>query len=202
MERHLRQVLGCKTAGIQVFAEPIQPRGTENKILAAFVTLDSVSEEHDSKVKQVSNGVNDQQSEVLPLFMIPTVYIPLQNIPRSITGKIDRRQLRKIGSSLTAKDIAMLSRLDGERRAPESDVERLMQKLWAEVLQIDADSISIDDSFIRMGGDSIRAIQLVGVARQNGLSLTIRDVFQSPILHELAALCTEESPDSVVDKLD
>ncbi|KFY15664.1 hypothetical protein V492_01861 [Pseudogymnoascus sp. VKM F-4246] len=187
VEHHLRQVLGNKATGIQVFAEPIQPCGSQNKILAAFVTLDRAGENHDSKVKQLSNGVNDHLSEVLPLYMIPTVYIPLENIPRSITGKIDRRQLRDIGSSLTAKDIAMLSRLDGERRAPESDMERLIQRLWAEVLEIDLDSISIDDSFIRMGGDSIGAIRLVGVARQNGLSMTIRDVFQNPILCDLAA---------------
>ncbi|OBT64153.1 Nonribosomal Peptide Synthase (NRPS) [Pseudogymnoascus sp. 23342-1-I1] len=200
VEHHLQQALSSKAAGIQVFAEPIQPRGTENKILAAFITLDSSGEEHDSKVKQVTIGVNDHLSEVLPLFMIPTVYIPLQNIPRSITGKIDRRQLREIGSSLTAKDIAMLSRLDGERRAPESDMERLIQRLWAEVLQIDLDSISADDSFIRMGGDSIGAIRLVGVARQNALSLTIRDVFQNPILRDLATVCAQGSTGSVVGK--
>ncbi|KFY86252.1 hypothetical protein V500_07755 [Pseudogymnoascus sp. VKM F-4518 (FW-2643)] len=200
VEHHLRQALGSKAADIQVFAEPIQPRGTENKILAAFITLDGAGEEHDSKVKQVSIGVNEHLSEVLPLFMIPTVYIPLQNIPRSITGKIDRRQLREVGSSLTAKDIAMLSRLDGERRAPESDMERLIQRLWAEVLQTDLDSISIDDSFIRMGGDSIGAIRLVGVARQNGLSLTIRDVFQNPILRDLATVSAQGSTGSVVDK--
>ena len=200
VEHHLRQALGSKAADIQVFAEPIQPRGTENKILAAFITLDGAGEEHDSKVKQISIGVNDHLSEVLPLFMIPTVYIPLQNIPRSITGKIDRRQLREVGSSLTAKDIAMLSRLDGERRAPESDMEWLIQRLWAEVLQIDLDSISVDDSFIRMGGDSIGAIRLVGVARQNGLSLTIRDVFQNPILRDLATVSAQGSTSSVVDK--
>lgn len=200
VEHHLRQALSTKAADIQVFAEPIQPRGTENKILAAFVTLDGAGEEHNTKVKQVSIGVNDHLSELLPLFMIPTVYIPLQNIPRSITGKIDRRQLREVGSSLTAKDIAMLSRLGGERRAPESDMERLIQRLWAEVLQIDLDSISIDDSFIRMGGDSIGAIRLVGVARKNGLSLTIRDVFQNPILHDLATACVQESAVSAIDK--
>ncbi|KAL5353196.1 hypothetical protein ACLOAV_001229 [Pseudogymnoascus australis] len=200
VEHHLRQALSSKAAGIQVFAEPIQPRGTENKILAAFITLNAAGEEHDSKVKQVSIGVNDHLSEVLPLFMIPTVYIPLQSIPRSITGKIDRRQLREVGSSLTAKDIAMLSRLDGERRAPESDMEQLIQRLWAEVLQIDVGSISADDSFIRMGGDSIGAIRLVGVARQNALSLTIRDVFQNPILRDMATVCAQGSTDSVVDR--
>ncbi|KFY79792.1 hypothetical protein V499_01225 [Pseudogymnoascus sp. VKM F-103] len=200
VEHHLRQVLASKAADIQVFAEPIQPRGTENKMLAAFVSVDGAGEEHDSKVKRVSIGVNDHLSEVLPLFMIPTVYIPLQNIPRSITGKIDRRQLREIGSSLTAKDISMLCRLEGERHAPETDMERLIQRLWAEVLQIELDSISIDDSFIRMGGDSIGAIRLVSVARQNGISLTIRDVFQNPILRDLATVCAQVSAGSAIDK--
>lgn len=198
VEHHLRQVLSKKASGIQVSAESIQPGGSGSKILAAFITLEDAGEEHDSKVKQVTNGVDSHLSEVLPLYMIPTVYVPLQSIPRTITGKLDRQKLRDIGSSFTANDIAVMGRLDGERRPPRSDVELLMQRLWSEVLEVELDSISIDDSFIRMGGDSIGMIRLVTAARQNGLSITIRDIFQNPILHELATLCNPVSAGSVM----
>ncbi|KFX97278.1 hypothetical protein V490_02860 [Pseudogymnoascus sp. VKM F-3557] len=198
VEHHLRQVLSKKASGIQVSAESIQPGGSGSKILAAFITLEDAGEEYDSKVKQITTGVDGHLSEVLPLYMIPTVYVPLQSIPRTITGKLDRQKLRDIGSSFTANDIAVMGRLDGERRPPRSDVELLMQRLWSEVLEVELDSISIDDSFIRMGGDSIGMIRLVTVARQNGLSITIRDIFQNPILHELAALCNPVSAGSVI----
>jgi aryl carrier-like protein len=181
--------MGENGCNVQVVAETIQPRGTENKILAAFIALNATGEEHDAKFKQATVGLCDRLVKVLPSFMIPTVYIPLQSMPRTITGKIDRRQLQAHGSSLTSKDLATLSRIDGERQAPQSDMERLIQGLWAEVLKIDPDSISTEDSFMRLGGDSIGAMRLVGMARHKGLSLEIRDIFRNPILRDLAAVC-------------
>ncbi len=46
-----------------------------------------------------------------------------------------------------------------------------MQQLWAKVLRIEPESIGLDDSFFRLGGDSIGAMKLVGKARQAGLQL-------------------------------
>ena len=46
-----------------------------------------------------------------------------------------------------------------------------MQRLWAQVLGIAADSIGLDDSFFRLGGDSIAAMKLVGEARRQGMQL-------------------------------
>jgi aryl carrier-like protein len=177
-------------SNVQVIAEAIQPRGTESAILAGFITLKDADEDHDAKVKQAMAGVNDKLAETLPPFMIPTIYMPLQVIPRMATGKIDRSKLHALGSSLTAEGLASLSISNGERRAPRSDVEGLLQGLWADVLKLELDSISREDSFFRLGGDSIGAMQLVGMARQKGVSLTVRDIFQNPILGNLAAVCT------------
>lgn len=187
VEHYLEKAMGNSA---QVVAETIQPHGAESPILAAFVAIVGAGEDYNVKIKQATAGVSSRLAEVLPPFMVPTVYIPLQGIPRMTTGKLDRRQLRAIGSKLTSKDIARLSRVDGERRAPQSHVEQLIQGLWAEVLKIDTESISIDDSFFRMGGDSIGAMRLVGIARQRGLSLTIRDIFRNPVLRDLAAVYT------------
>jgi acyl-CoA synthetase (AMP-forming)/AMP-acid ligase II/aryl carrier-like protein len=187
VERCLRQVMG---SNFQVVAEAIRPRSTEIEILATFITLEDAGEEHDAKVKHAIVGINDKLAEALPPFMIPTLYIPLQRLPKMATGKIDRTKLRALGSSLTAKDLADLSRSNGEERAPKSNVEGLLQGLWADVLKLEPDSISREDSFFRLGGDSIGAMQLVGMTRQKGLSLTVRDIFQNPILGDLAAVCT------------
>lgn len=82
----------------------------------------------------------------------------------------------------------MLGRADGERRPPETDAERTMQQLWIEILKVDPETVSADDSFFRIGGDSIGAMRLVSLARQRGVSLQVRDIFKNPILRDLAAL--------------
>ena len=176
-------------AGAQVVAEVIQPQGAAGQnLLAAFVALDDADKDYEAAVKKLTAGLNDRLARTLPPFMVPSLYVPLKAIPRVSSGKVDRRQLRAIGNSLTAKDVAMLGRADGERRPPETDAERTMQQLWIEILKVDPETVSADDSFFRIGGDSIGAMRLVSLARQRGVSLQVRDIFKNPILRDLAAL--------------
>ncbi|PZD23981.1 EntF, Non-ribosomal peptide synthetase modules protein, partial [Pyrenophora tritici-repentis] len=67
-------------------------------------------------------------------------------------------------------------------------------KLWARVLDIDADSIGLDDSFFRLGGDSIAAMRLVAEARQEAIHLTVAGVFQHPKLVDLVAWTEAKVP--------
>lgn len=156
----MRQTMGMANA--QVVAETIQPRRSGSMILVAFVALDGTGaavthDDYEQAVRQATAGVTDQLAASLPAYMVPMAYIPVPTVPMTATGKVDRRQLRALGSSLTADDIAALSRSGGGRRTPESDTERLMQALWAEVLKTDADVIGTDDSFFRIGGDFHRS---------------------------------------------
>ncbi|PHH76729.1 hypothetical protein CDD80_1284 [Ophiocordyceps camponoti-rufipedis] len=193
IEYHVLQVIKAvePTASLQIIVEAIQPKGADAKMLVAFVAIDGVKDvtpdEYDDMVRQVTTGVNDRLAETLPVFMLPTAYIPLQTVPMGPTGKADRRQLRAIGTALSAREISRLSRVEGDRRPPRNDAERTMQALWAEVLKVDPASIGIDDSFFRIGGDSIGAMRLVGLARQQGLGVSVRDIFQNPVLRDLAA---------------
>ncbi|RDA85881.1 hypothetical protein CP532_2707 [Ophiocordyceps camponoti-leonardi (nom. inval.)] len=194
VEHHVQRAIKAAepAASFQIIAETIQPKGVDSKMLVAFVALDGARDmtpdEYDDLVRQATTGLNDRLAETLPVFMLPTAYIPLQTLPMMATGKADRRQLRAIGSALSARDIARLSRVEGDRRPPRTEAERTVQALWAEVLKVDPDSIGIDDSFFRIGGDSIGAMRLVGLARQQGLGLSVRDIFQNPVLRDLAAL--------------
>ncbi|OAQ84905.1 HC-toxin synthetase [Purpureocillium lilacinum] len=191
VEYGVKNALDLSTVGIagaQVVAEVIQPQGAGQKLLAAFVALDDADKDYEAAVKKLTAGLNDRLARTLPPFMVPSLYVPLKAIPRVSSGKVDRRQLRAIGNSLTAKDVAMLGRADGERRPPETDAERTMQQLWIEILKVDPETVSADDSFFRIGGDSIGAMRLVSLARQRGVSLQVRDIFKNPILRDLAAL--------------
>ena len=73
-----------------------------------------------------------------------------------------------------------------ERRPPVTAIEHRLQELVATVLKVEADSIDLEDSFLDIGGDSMIAMQLVGAAREQGLSLTVADIFRYPPLSNLA----------------
>jgi aryl carrier-like protein len=67
-------------------------------------------------------------------------------------------------------------------------VEKCLATLWAEVLAVHVDMIGLDDSFFRLGGDSIAAMKLVAAVRAQGFSLTVAGVFSQPLLCDQARL--------------
>lgn len=118
----------------------------------------------------------------LPLYMIPTVYIPLQHLPLTSSGKTDRRRLHQLGAQLTVEQLIACSVSERTKRLPSTEVERRTQQLWAGVLSLEPSSIGLDDSFFRLGGDSIKAMRLVAAARDEGVILSVAGIFQTPTL--------------------
>ncbi len=75
--------------------------------------------------------------------------------------------------------------LDTPYAAPRTEAERRLAAIWEELLGIDG--IGVDDSFLALGGDSVISIQMLARARQAGLHLTPRQVFELQTVAELAA---------------
>ncbi|MGB3485738.1 MAG: amino acid adenylation domain-containing protein [Mycobacterium sp.] len=73
---------------------------------------------------------------------------------------------------------------------PRTDTERALAELLGELLDIDHD-ISRHDDFFTLGGDSIRAVQMASRARETGMTLTARMVFEHPVLADLATAVDE-----------
>ncbi|MFI6007000.1 amino acid adenylation domain-containing protein, partial [Streptomyces sp. NPDC051366] len=114
----------------------------------------------------------------LPEYMVPTAVVVLDHLPLTSNGKLDRK-------ALPAADFTAST----HGRAPRTPRETLLCNLFAEVLRLP--HVSIDDSFFDLGGDSIIAIQLVSRAREAGLVITPRDVFQYRTSAELAEVANE-----------
>ncbi|XP_014550376.1 hypothetical protein COCVIDRAFT_31863 [Bipolaris victoriae FI3] len=210
VEHHLREFM-AETQ--QLAVEVITPGGEkENAALAAFLQLDDKSEEDDGAqdapvasepgepemlVRVVfPREVEEQMLKRLPGHMVPSVYLAVGQLPMTVSGKTDRKRLREIGASFSAQQLAELrTASEGAKRAPTTEAERTMQQLWAGVLGVAADSIGLDDSFFRLGGDSIAAMKLVGEARRHGVQLTVADLFRHPTLAQIS-LAGLASPDS------
>ena len=123
----------------------------------------------------------------LPLYMIPTIFIPCRYLPYVTSAKLDRKQIRERTASLTPAEMAAYALVEASKRPPETAVEKQLQRLWANVLSLPVDSIGRDDSFLQIGGDSFTAIQLVLQARQYGIELAVASIFEDARLCSLAA---------------
>ena len=67
---------------------------------------------------RLTAGAMDQMTRFLPLYMVPTVFLLVDQIPRTVTGKTDRRRLREIGSRWTLEQLAELQPSRGDRHVP------------------------------------------------------------------------------------
>ncbi|MFP2934544.1 AMP-binding protein, partial [Pyxidicoccus sp. 3LG] len=120
----------------------------------------------------------------LPEYMVPSAFVALEALPLSPNGKLDRK-------ALPAPD-ADGSGTSREYVAPRDAREQALADIWAQVLG--RPRVGIHDSFFELGGDSIISLQVIAKARQAGMRLTPRHVFQHRTVAELARVAAEEQP--------
>ncbi|VVE25297.1 non-ribosomal peptide synthetase [Pandoraea anhela] len=112
-------------------------------------------------------------SQRLPDYLVPSLILVLDTLPKLPNGKRDRAAL----------PAPVWGSAGGQ--APQSAAEVALAALWQELLRLP--SVSRDDNFFALGGDSIVALQMVGRARQAGWQVGAQDVFRHQTLARLAA---------------
>lgn len=167
---------------VHVVAEVVKPKDSDKRVLIAFLCVKQASADLD----KILDGLADRLALKLPAYMIPLAYILLRNIPMNASGKTDRRALRTMAEQLTRAELMAHGQAQAERVAPRTPAETHLQELWSTVLGTPQETIGSNDSFLRIGGDSIGAMKLAALARERGLSLTVADVFRHPCLGDLA----------------
>lgn len=196
VEHHVRQCLAGGTSPL-VVAEVVTPRGSNHPMLVTYIAIGEAANESQDQMRAAlerwTQGVEYRLAERVPRYMVPSAYLAVDMIPMTATGKTDRRRLREMGGALTLEQLAELQPSRGTLRAPKTAMERQLHGLWASVLSLPPSSIGADDNFLRIGGDSIAAVHLVAAAREEGLSLTVADVFNTPHLSQMAHVVKAES---------
>jgi len=125
-----------------------------------------------------NNSITKEQlyqylKKYLPNYMLPSTLIFMDSWPLTPNGKIDRNHLPKPES-----------RYKGDNyETPRTANELKLVEIWSAVLK--KEGIGIHDNFFHLGGDSIQSIQVVAKARQSGLALKARDLFNNPTIAEL-----------------
>ncbi|TDB47516.1 non-ribosomal peptide synthetase [Photorhabdus luminescens] len=132
------------------------------------------------------NSLREHLSGLLPDYMVPAAFVRLDTFPLTPNGKLDRRALPAPGEEAFARQIYA---------APQGETETVLADIWRELLGIE--QISRYDSFFALGGHSLLAVRMVERLRNLGLTLAVRDLFQSPILSELAQTLRLNQAESV-----
>lgn len=203
--------LRAKLPSIEVAAEIIVVSGNQHPVLAAFIGTSKKYRQIDTPSRVCSSmpdsinvllaDVESYLAQTLPHYMIPSVVIPLTEMPRNSSGKINRKELRQSGSHLTVQQLAVFSARNRSKRAPSTEAEKNIQSLWAEVLGIEPSDIMSDDHFLRLGGDSIMAMRLVALCRRKQLSLTVAAIFQNPLLCDMAVAAVPLTDGAVTENV-
>ncbi|MGH3846208.1 MAG: amino acid adenylation domain-containing protein, partial [Pseudonocardiaceae bacterium] len=128
--------------------------------------------------------------QALPDYMVPALFVMLDELPLSPTGKVDRK-------ALPAPD--QLVEPAAEYVAPRTETERILAHVWAQALGVDR--VGVEDNFFELGGDSILSIQVVSRARAAGVRVTTKDIFFAQTVAAVAAgvgVDAVSEPDDVV----
>jgi non-ribosomal peptide synthase protein (TIGR01720 family) len=137
-------------------------------------------------------ALRDHLKLKLPEYMVPAAFVFLEKLPLTGNGKVDRK-------ALPAPE-QQRPELSGRYVAPRNAVEQALADIWSKVLRVE--HVGIHDNFFDLGGDSILSIQIISLARRNGLMLTPKLLFANQTIAELsvvaqttgAALRTEDEP--------
>ncbi|HZN09359.1 MAG TPA: amino acid adenylation domain-containing protein [Pyrinomonadaceae bacterium] len=132
----------------------------DNDQLAAYVVL------HSDPDPNIRSFLRTQ----LPEYMIPHAIVPVDRLPRNISGKLDRAALPPIASAA-----------EETTDAPQTPMSVEIVRIWANLLKLDPAHIGIHQSFFKLGGHSLLAIQLLfQIKRTFDVEIPFVDLFQDP----------------------
>ncbi|GIZ46976.1 hypothetical protein CKM354_001007800 [Cercospora kikuchii] len=222
IDSHLRKHAGSDWHAV---AELIHPkRQSEDSFLAAFmvragrVTTDPQSSTRDQPLPplpKIARRLHKTLATALPSYMAPKVYIPVRDLVLNTSGKTDRKRLRFMAEAMTADQILRYNALTLARRntsmstralensvemdadkTPPNAAEIKLQQLWSSVLSLPQSSIFSDSEWLSLGGDSLKAMKLASAARDQGLALTVADIFRAPNFKQLSQLAMSRSTEN------
>jgi len=142
--------------------------------LVAFYTLRSPIPENDLRTAL---------SRELPNYMVPASLVKLDEFPRLPNGKIDLKALPKNPAKTIASERVFVE--------PTTETQKILATIWEKVLK--RGPVSTNDNYFAIGGDSIRSIRIISLARRRGLTLKAHHIFTYQTVGELSAVLDRET---------
>ena len=171
----LNRFTGIKQAAV-ILREDTQDKA----YLAAYISVEHV----DDITDEFKTAIKQYLQKQLPGYMVPSVYDLLDVLPLTPNGKIDRLALEKKESLLN----------DVQFKPAVTDTQVMLTAIYAKLLKLDVERISISANFFELGGHSLLAVRLIAeIWESSKVELQIHHVFEFDSLANLAALIDQES---------
>lgn len=151
--------------GISQAVVVVRKNSEGRQLICAFYTGEEV------ETKEIRNHIGKK----LPKYMLPHICTHLNEMPLTSSGKVDRKALPEV-------DLENITN-DAEYVAPENKQQKLLCGLMEQIL--DVSPVGIADDFFDLGGDSLKAIELVSKAHNEGIYFNLQNVFDYPTVKEL-----------------
>ncbi|KAI9239023.1 MAG: hypothetical protein BYD32DRAFT_460189 [Podila humilis] len=142
----------------------------DGKRLVAYVAADP--DQH------LTDKLHEYLALSLPEYMIPAAFVQLDELPLTIRGKVDR-------SALPIYDFASVAQSQEDYSPPQGDMEMMLAALWSELLKVER--VGRSSNFFMLGGHSLIAIRMIERLRRLGYTMSVRTLFETPVLHTLAS---------------
>ncbi len=183
------ECLGRADSQVQIRGFRIELGEIETRLLAAegvkeAVVIDRQSDTGDhylcaylvSHGEITVSGLRETLSANLPEYMMPQYFVPLDSIPLTPNGKVDRKHLPS-PEVKSERDFV----------PPRDELDKKFARIWSGVLGIEEDRTGIDDNFFELGGNSLKAtILITKIHKAFNTKVTLGEIFETPTIRGLA----------------
>ncbi|MCP3962380.1 MAG: amino acid adenylation domain-containing protein [bacterium] len=152
----------------------------DKRLVAYVVTADG---QGDGDGLETDEELRAYLVQRFPDYMIPAAFVPLDRLPLTANGKLDRRALPVPDYARRAEDAWV---------APRTPLEETLSGVWREVLSVERAGAS--DDFFELGGHSLLATQVISrMRRDHGIEVSLAQLFETPILGDLALVLSSDA---------
>ena len=122
--------------------------------------------------------------EQLPEYMVPAVFVFMNQFPHTPNGKVDRKALPQPDQNRPELNKSFI--------APRDSVEQQLAKVWEKVLGVQP--IGVADNFFDLGGHSLLAVRLFSqIEKAFNKKLPLATLFRAPTIEEIANVLREKT---------
>ena len=186
-----RKDFQVKIRGYRIELEEIEATLNKHPQITTSVVLDHKHEASGDKyligyiianAELVKEELNSWLGNKLPLYMIPSNFVVVDEIPLTNSGKVDRNKLSHIDGISVKTTVAYLS--------PQNDLEKKLVHIWQGILN--NSKIGVLEDFFTLGGHSLSATHLSNVINKEfNIKINLKDIFENRNIRSLAKRISE-----------
>jgi len=129
-------------------------------------------------------------SAKLPGYMIPGIFVMMERLPLTGSGKVDKKALPDPGMEMLPADYT----------PPRNQPEEILVRIWGDILGIEKSKIGIDANFFQLGGHSLKATLLIsGIQKQLGVKVPLAAVFNTQTIRGLSEIIRKSTRETITE---